>query len=864
MSRFASLILVLFSVITGKPFEDSVIYPAWQDYDNHAQYIQADMRRVDITTSLIQSDIYQSFIENRLGNRRLARSAQQQVGDTLTFSVRNIFVQGQWYPVLSELIFDTSGVSIWIETRSKNLLLTDFELSTIIEEFRSYLFEKSGPYSVDSTEGILSIMSNYFGSPPDIDMDSKLDILLLDIHDTFASDGSYVAGFFDPNDLINSSTSNRRDLIYIDLYPSIKYEDEISVIRSVPTLAHEYQHLIHANYEGSEREYIFINEGLSELAEIVCGFPPRPPSNHFNYPNRALLSWNFSNPLPDYSRASLWTHYLFEQIGYEHISELVQSSSIGGNEYESLCRQYTGYSLDEFFVNWSIANLVNQSQIDTKYGYIHPLRHEFISPQRRIEDLLPAAGTKSLENLASFAILVPLVSQVQYQTLTPDIHVSSIVNYPSGVVRINSSAPVNSTLFLDQSLNGSITFLMTNLNRPNTEDDTTTSSGDYLVSGKKSGIPHTLSYDDGRPDVFYNNASYLLLENQEAIAIKFEFSEKIWLESISVNTIFLNELSGTGVSQFVPRDMLIQVAKDNAGVPGETIIEDHYHLFQRPMGNLKSEQIPLIDYYHELSDLKEPFFVILRNDSDDSNFFAIGLDSLANHSESHFFYQENESVSLSWSTLEDVSIGNSTLSGWNAMCRASVVPKVQYLSNLNLDTHFSHDYSNVTIEAFLPFPMDTVVSGIIVSMPSGKYFQPALRFDEQRFSANFPIEVGGEYSFSIHGVDKQRLVAIDTSFTWSIAVPTDFQVSQNFPNPFNGITTIPFIVFEAGRVKTIMYDLLGREVFRTKPKQVEPGLQTIQINPNHLSSGIYFARIIYSTKHDKITSQDIVKMTLVK
>ena len=294
MSRFISQILVLFSVITGKSFEDSVIYPALDDRDNHALEIQTDMRQVEITTSLIQSDIYQSFIENPVENRRLARSAPQQVGDTLTFSVRNIFDQTKWDRILSELVLDTSSVSIWIESEAMDSLLTEYELSMLVDEFNDYLFDRSGSYSVDSDMGILNILTEYFGVPPDVDMDGKLDILLLDIHDTFALDGSYVAGFFDLNDLTNSETSNGRDLIYIDLYPSIKYEGEIHVSRSVPTLAHEYQHLIHANYEGPEREYIFIDEGLSELAEIVCGFTPRTPVDHFNNPARPLLSWNHS------------------------------------------------------------------------------------------------------------------------------------------------------------------------------------------------------------------------------------------------------------------------------------------------------------------------------------------------------------------------------------------------------------------------------------------------------------------------------------------------------------------------------------------------------------------------------------------
>jgi hypothetical protein len=244
-----TLIFILASTLLfGKQVDRSVYYSSTPHVtQKHA--LKKVLSPVEITTSLIQSDIYQSFIGSPINHRKLARRASQQVGDTLTFSVRNIFDQTKWNQVPAELVFDTNEVSIWVETESMDSLLTQFELSTIVEEFSSYLFDKSGSYSVDSTQGILSIMDEYFGSPPDVDMDGKLDILLLDIHDTFASSGSYVAGFFDPNDLTNSATSNECDLIYIDLYPSIKYDGEINVSRSVPTLAHEYQHLIHANYD---------------------------------------------------------------------------------------------------------------------------------------------------------------------------------------------------------------------------------------------------------------------------------------------------------------------------------------------------------------------------------------------------------------------------------------------------------------------------------------------------------------------------------------------------------------------------------------------------------------------------------------
>ncbi|MBC8192649.1 MAG: hypothetical protein H8E18_09730, partial [FCB group bacterium] len=720
MSRFTSLTLVLFSVIMGKSYDDSVIYPAFHDQVHHAQDVSATHRRVEITTSLLQSDVYLSFIESPADNRRLAKRALPQIGDTLTFSVRNIFDQTKWNRVHSELVFDTAGVAIWVETESMDSLLTEYELTTIIDEFTSYLFDKSGQYSVDSTLGILSIMTEYFGSPPDIDLDGKLDILLLDIRDTFAATGSYVAGFFDPNDLTNSATSNQRDLIYIDLYPSIKYEDEINDGRSVPTLAHEYQHLIHANYEGPEREYIFINEGLSEIAEIVCGFTPRSPLDHFNSPVRPLLSWNAAQPLPDYARASLWTHYLFEQIGFENISDLVQSSMTGVSDYQQLVNQHSEFTLDELFVNWSIANLVNQSDLDLKYRYLHPARQNIARVPQRIENFLPAIGSISLGRYASFPVDVPLVNRVKFQEQNSGNSISSIVRYPDGSVTVNPSHMISPEILMDPHRHGSVTFIVTNITNPGAEEDLNIFTSEYLITGRKSGIPNILSYDDGYSDVFYRNASYLLLEGKEAVAIRFEPGEMIWLESIAVKAIFLNEIAGTGISPNVPRDMRVRIVADNNGLPGDVLVDNFTHIFSRPLGNLKPEQISLNNYYQELSNLEQQFFVILQNDGDDSNYFAIGLDSLHETTETQFYFKQDEDINFSWSSFEDVAIGNSSLQGWNAMCRATVIPETQYLSGMNLNPSFRHDFASVNFSASIPFIIDTLESGVIVELPSGQ------------------------------------------------------------------------------------------------------------------------------------------------
>lgn len=148
--------------------------------------------------------------------------------------------------------------------------------------------------------------------------------------------------------------------ILISIYPSIKYEGKLYIKNAVSTFTHEFQHLIHINYENiNNLEFVFINEGLSEYSEILCGFTPRSADSYFQSTNRSFLSWNYYNPLPDYSRACLWTNYLFEQIGNEHIKKLVQSKKTGLNDIKYLlAKSGSGYNFNQIFNNWHLANIV--------------------------------------------------------------------------------------------------------------------------------------------------------------------------------------------------------------------------------------------------------------------------------------------------------------------------------------------------------------------------------------------------------------------------------------------------------------------------------------------------------------------------
>jgi hypothetical protein len=73
--------------------------------------------------------------------------------------------------------------------------------------------------------------------------------------------------------------------------------------------------------------------------------------------------------------------------------------------------------------------------------------------------------------------------------------------------------------------------------------------------------------------------------------------------------------------------------------------------------------------------------------------------------------------------------------------------------------------------------------------------------------------------------------------------PKVYSLSQNYPNPFNPVTKINYELPKDGKVRLIIYDILGREVKTLVNDFKTAGRYTIEFNGNQLASGIYFYRI---------------------
>jgi hypothetical protein len=82
-------------------------------------------------------------------------------------------------------------------------------------------------------------------------------------------------------------------------------------------------------------------------------------------------------------------------------------------------------------------------------------------------------------------------------------------------------------------------------------------------------------------------------------------------------------------------------------------------------------------------------------------------------------------------------------------------------------------------------------------------------------------------------------------------VPGHFSLAQNYPNPFNPTTLIGYDVpaaerggGDAGAVRLVVYDLLGREVRTMVDEQQAPGRYEVRFDGAGLPSGVYIYRLV--------------------
>ena len=87
----------------------------------------------------------------------------------------------------------------------------------------------------------------------------------------------------------------------------------------------------------------------------------------------------------------------------------------------------------------------------------------------------------------------------------------------------------------------------------------------------------------------------------------------------------------------------------------------------------------------------------------------------------------------------------------------------------------------------------------------------------------------------------------------------DFSLNQNYPNPFNPSTMIRFSLKDNGKVRLIVYNLLGEEVSELINKEMTKGIHEVEFNAANLASGIYIYKLDIENKFSSVRKMILTK-----
>ena len=289
-----------------------------------------------------------------------------------------------WETLTFTLARESDIVNLWVANDQLGVA-TEEQLTQIA----AYVLFETPEESWRSEKGIIANSNEIFGDPPNHDADGKVDVLLFDIeegNDDCCIRGYVTAQDLDPNP--DPGEGNAANILYVDLPQGLR--------RGVPslagTIAHEYQHLIHNAYQWPIRELTFVNEGLSEWASLLNGFPPRI-IRYLNDPEEIrirLFTWRrqgmIAQVVNDYQRAGLFTNYIADRIGPEATGSIVRAKCPSGANYCPRGAWLTGvfgYDLilgehnlttADIVADFHTTNFVNDAGVDAKYAYKSPFR----------------------------------------------------------------------------------------------------------------------------------------------------------------------------------------------------------------------------------------------------------------------------------------------------------------------------------------------------------------------------------------------------------------------------------------------------------------------------------------------------------
>ena len=261
--------------------------------------------------------------------------------------------------VTARLVYQTANVYFFVED-SVDVNLPD--VKQLVDEFQDRT------YPTDR---------EFFGSEwtPGVDGDPRLYMLYV------RGLGAHGQAYYDPNSELSRQAypfSNEKEIFMLNAD-----QGPLNDPYWRPTLAHEFQHMIHWNHDANAE--LWMDEGSSMLAEEINGFSVGGMDfAFFNNPDLQLNAWSDLSVAADtpahYGAAYLFMKYFLDRFGKDATKALVsnphQANGLRAVD-DTLASLHvtdpaTGKPVTaaDVFADWAVANYLNDSTVgDGRYAY---------------------------------------------------------------------------------------------------------------------------------------------------------------------------------------------------------------------------------------------------------------------------------------------------------------------------------------------------------------------------------------------------------------------------------------------------------------------------------------------------------------
>ncbi len=226
-------------------------------------------------------------------------------------------------------------------------------------------FDTSTPAS---DEGIFEKDTTTFGDPPDIDGRSRIILLVYKIagYQGYTFDGFFRPQDeqpFDPDCKTNPKKycSNEAEMLHLNT-------KGIGTDYMNGVIAHEFQHLIHYNYDPEESTWL--NEGMSELAMTINGYKDQENLDGFTVKHDAPLIPGAGQQTVNYGAVMLFGVYFYENLPPGSVKKLVQDTNHDIPSVETQLKLGKKSLFNEFFAHMAAAVLLDTPKATSMdFGY---------------------------------------------------------------------------------------------------------------------------------------------------------------------------------------------------------------------------------------------------------------------------------------------------------------------------------------------------------------------------------------------------------------------------------------------------------------------------------------------------------------